>query len=78
MISGMADYEIDILVDEKFRRAVRNKSLRRTAQETLSAEGVEGLVGLGLVITGDDQIRGLNRRYLSRNRVTDVLAFSLR
>jgi probable rRNA maturation factor len=39
---------------------------------------VEGPVGLGLVITGDDQIRGLNRRYLSRNRVTDVLAFSLR
>ncbi len=78
MIPGMAGYEIDIQVDEKFRRAVRHKTLRRTAQETLGAEGVEGPVGLGLVITGDDQIRGLNRRYLSRNQVTDVLAFSLR
>jgi probable rRNA maturation factor len=74
----MADYEIDIQIDERFRRAVRKTPLRRAAQETLRAEGVEAPAEVGLVITDDEQIRGLNRRYLHRNRVTDVLAFSLR
>lgn len=28
-----------------------------------------------VVLTGDDQVRDLNRRYLSRNSTTDVLSF---
>ena len=50
--------------------------LARAVRTTLADEGTtDGEVSLTLV--GDDGIRALNRDYLGRDRVTDVISFSL-
>jgi probable rRNA maturation factor len=52
------------------------EELERAVRHTLASGGVEnGEVSLTLL--DDESIRALNRRYLSRNRATDVLAFAL-
>lgn len=51
-------------------------SLARAVRTTLADEGTKnGEVSLTLV--GDDRIRVLNRDYLGRDRVTDVISFAL-
>ncbi len=51
-------------------------SLARAVRTTLADEGTKnGEVSLTLV--GDDRIRALNRDYLGRDRVTDVISFAL-
>ena len=55
---------------------VSRGSLARAVHEALADEGArEGEVSLTLV--GDDRIRALNRDYLGRDRVTDVISFCL-
>jgi probable rRNA maturation factor len=50
--------------------------LRRAVERTMEAEGaMAGEVSLTLL--SDDGIRDLNRRYLGRDRPTDVIAFTL-
>ena len=56
--------------------ARRRASLARAVRTTLADEGTKnGEVSLTLV--GDDRIRALNREYLGRDRVTDVISFAL-
>jgi rRNA maturation RNase YbeY len=53
-------------VDENF--------LKKIAKIVLDGEG-KGKSDLSVAIIGPGKMRGLNKRYLGRNRVTDVLAF---
>jgi len=53
----------DALLDESVLRALE------------TSDHAEGEVSVTLV--GDEDIRSLNRRYLDRDRVTDVIAFTL-
>ncbi|MFQ5536656.1 MAG: rRNA maturation RNase YbeY [Gemmatimonadota bacterium] len=50
--------------------------LRNALLHVLDAEGVEE-AEFSLTLVDDDAIRELNRRYLERDRPTDVIAFSL-
>jgi probable rRNA maturation factor len=43
----------------------------------LKAEGVEEGAELGLLVTGDGEMRALNRDYRAVDRTTDVLSFAL-
>lgn len=49
--------------------------VRRAARQVLAGEGVGA--ELSITFLGPEAMRRLNRRYLGRNRVTDVIAFSL-
>ncbi len=49
--------------------------IRKAVSLVLEEEGVSG--ELGVVFAGDDYVRELNSRYLSKNRATDVLAFPM-
>ena len=50
--------------------------LERAVRRTLASQGVEdGEVSLTLL--GDEAMRELNRRYLAKDRPTDVIAFAL-
>ena len=51
--------------------------LRRVAEATLRSEGRTGDLNLTLVITDDEGIRALNKRFLGKDVPTDVLAFGL-
>ena len=49
--------------------------LERLARAILSDVG-ETSAELGIMLVGDQRMRGLNRRYRGKDRVTDVLAFA--
>ena len=66
---------IVIQIIPRFRAEVDEGSLRRVAAEVLSQEGVEEETELSLVITDDEAIRELNRRFRGVDAPTDVLAF---
>ncbi|HEV8340063.1 MAG TPA: rRNA maturation RNase YbeY [bacterium] len=54
---------------------VRPATLRRAAIAAMSAEGCPPGSETSVAVVSDRQIRALNRRYLGRDRSTDVLAF---
>jgi probable rRNA maturation factor len=49
--------------------------LRKIAGEVLKKEGKENSE-LSLVLTGQGRIKGLNKKYRGKNKITDVLSFS--
>lgn len=51
--------------------------LRRAVSETLGVAGVPEAGELSVTFLGEEEIRELNRRYLAKDRPTDVLAFDL-
>jgi probable rRNA maturation factor len=69
--------EINILVDEEFDGQLDVGWLRRIAEQTLVAEGANSNTEIGLVITGQERIRELNRNYRGIDAPTDVLSFGM-
>ncbi|MBC7316563.1 MAG: rRNA maturation RNase YbeY, partial [Chloroflexi bacterium] len=67
-------YSIEVQIDEPYREALSEAWLRGLVEAVLQAEG--RLYGqLTLVITGDKEIRALNRDFLGNDAPTDVLSF---
>ncbi len=71
---------ITIEADPAYAALVAPDPLRRAAAETLATVGGKvrarhAVPLLTVVITGDDQIRELNRRFLGEDAPTDVLSF---
>jgi probable rRNA maturation factor len=75
---GSPRVEIGVLVDKEFKRALTAVWLRKVAGQVLLAENVNPLVEIGMVVTGQDKIRELNRIYLEEDKPTDVLSFPMR
>ncbi len=68
------DQEGDQLVDLVRRTA--QIALRQPRRDDVNAPGVPaGSLGLTVLLTGDDMLRDLNRRFTGEDKVTDVLAF---
>jgi len=74
---GSPRVEISVLIDKEFKRKITAIWLKKVARKVLLAENVKPNVELGLVITGQDKIRELNRSYLEEDAPTDVLSFPL-
>lgn len=51
----------------------RRRELTRFLREALAAVGIQG--ELSVLLTGDAQIRALNRQYRRKDKATDVLSF---
>lgn len=67
---------VEVLVTLGACTDVSRELLERAVRQTFAAEGRErGEISLTLL--DDEAIRVLNREYLDRDRVTDVIAFSL-
>ena len=66
---------IAIQVAPHFRDKVDEGSLHHVAAEVLRQEGVVGETELSLIVTDDEAIRELNRRFRGVDAPTDVLAF---
>ena len=71
----MSGPRIEVQVIPRFAGSVDEGGLRRAALEALRREGVTGEVELALVVTDDEGIRELNRRFRGVDAPTDVLAF---
>ena len=73
----MPRHVIDISNDVESTIDVKATWLRRVIRSALASAGQRGAVEVGLLLTGDDGVRRLNRDYRGEDRTTDVLAFAL-
>ncbi|TRZ49801.1 MAG: rRNA maturation RNase YbeY [Dehalococcoidia bacterium] len=69
--------EINVLIDDDLEGHLEVSWLQGVAEQVLAAQDAGSGVELGLVITGQEKVQQLNRRYLGRDEPTDVLAFSM-
>ena len=72
----MANYQLNIDIDKRFRPLVNETWIERVAQKALEIGGVEATVELGLVIVDDETMRRLNKEYRGVDEPTDVLSFA--
>jgi len=68
---------IDVRIAPPFRAAVRAAWLRAIARRVLAAEGVAAPAQVGIVVSDDETVRNLSRRFLDLDEPTDVLSFAL-
>ena len=68
---------VHLVVEDGPWRGVSRVDVARRARAMLGALQM-GDAELSILLTGDDQIRNLNRIYRKKNRPTDVLAFAQR
>src|ERR1700722_10248685 len=68
---------VRLVVEDGPWRGVSRADVARRARAMLGALQM-GDAELSILLTGDDQIRNLNRIYRKKNRPTDVLAFAQR
>ncbi len=71
----MREAQITIQIAPRFRAEVDEGDLRRVAAEVLRQEEVARETELSLIITDDEAVRELNRRFRDVDAPTDVLAF---
>jgi probable rRNA maturation factor len=67
---------IDVQVATRYRTKVKPAFLRKAAQATLVQQRVQAGVELTIVITGNAQLRSLNRTFRDVDAPTDVLSFA--
>ena len=70
-------YAIALRVEPSFAFFVRQRPLTALARRVLAAEGVPSGAELSVVVTDDETVRELNRRFLGVDAPTDVLSFGL-
>jgi len=68
---------IDVRIAPPFRVAVRAPWLRDIARGVLELEHIAGPAQVGIVVTDDETVRELNRRFRGLDEPTDVLSFGL-
>jgi probable rRNA maturation factor len=73
--AGRPRYEVSILIEPSFRGLLNRSALRRLAVRVLRTEGVDPPAEVSIVVTDDDTVRDLNRRYRGIDEPTDVLSF---
>ncbi len=76
-MSSTPRHSVLITIDDRFALSLNRPRLATIARRVLVAEGVAA-AELGVVITDDETVRDLNRRYAGLDEATDVLSFSLR
>ena len=70
-----SEFTVDVHIAPQFERLVDADLVRRAALAVLAHEGVTGQGELSVVITDDDEVHDLNRRFRGVDAPTDVLAF---
>jgi rRNA maturation RNase YbeY len=68
-------YKINLKIEPAFRRKVDPAVLRAAARAALTDQAAPAPCELTLLITGDGELRTLNRDFLGIDRPTDVLSF---
>lgn len=67
--------KIHLRSDRHYRKHIDSRRLREAASQTLAHETFPGRAELTIVVTGDEEIRALNRQYRGLDAPTDVLSF---
>ena len=74
---GMSSLELSLLIDPPYRREFRADWFRKIVAHVLDVQGISYPTEVGVLITGDDRVAELNRRYRGMEGTTDVLSFSM-
>ena len=69
--------EINVLIDPDFEEYLEAGWLQSIARQALLAQGASTNTEMGLVITSQERVQELNKKYLERDEPTDVLAFHM-
>jgi len=69
---------VGVEIDSRFRDQVPEEWVRAIAETVLVQDGPRGPAELGVLVTGDEAVRELNRLYRNTDSTTDVLSFALR
>ena len=62
-------------VNNLTRNSIDEEFVRQIIQKVLDGEDVKEEIELSVAFIGSGKMRGLNKKYRGKNRVTDVLAF---
>jgi len=68
--------EINVLFDADFEKSINEAWLRSVATVALTAEH-QADVEMGILITGQEKVQRLNKKYLGEDEPTDVLSFAM-
>ena len=68
---------ISLQVEPPFVARVDEQALVALARRVLASEQVESLAELSVLVTDDETVRGLNKRYRDVDAPTDVLSFRM-
>lgn len=72
-----SNYLITVQMEPQYEDLLDADALHRLAMGVLRAEGIEGPLEIGIVVTTDDEVHALNRQYLGHDYKTDVLSFGM-
>ncbi len=72
-----SSYLITVQMEPEYEDKLDADKLHRLAIHVLKAEGAEGPLEVGIVVTTDEEVLNLNRQYLGHDYHTDVLSFSM-
>jgi probable rRNA maturation factor len=67
--------KVNFRTDSPYRKLVEQRRLKEAAVKTLAHQAFPARAELTIAITGDEEIRALNRQYRGIDRPTDVLSF---
>ncbi|MCH7488836.1 MAG: rRNA maturation RNAse YbeY, partial [Chloroflexi bacterium] len=68
---------ISLQVEPPFAARVDEQALAALARRVLASEQVESLAELSVLVTDDETVRDLNKRYRDVDAPTDVLSFRM-
>jgi probable rRNA maturation factor len=69
--------DLTLQIEPAYQEAVDAGRIEAVVKRVLESQGEGGPVALSIVITGDEEIRALNRRFRGVDSPTDVLAFGV-
>ncbi len=73
----MPRHRIEVQIDRSLRCGIRAAWVRRVVARALGASGAAQPAEVDVLLTGDAEVRRLNREYRGTDRTTDVLSFGL-
>jgi probable rRNA maturation factor len=72
---SVARYRVHLRLEPPFRARLAAPRVRAAALAALRHQAAPAGADLSVLVTGDEQLRELNRRYLGLDHATDVLSF---
>jgi probable rRNA maturation factor len=73
----LRSWRIDVTIRDGVSMPASMAGLSRMVAATLDAAGAPPPASIGLILTDDDELSGLNAEHMGKDRPTDVLSFPL-
>jgi len=69
--------EINFILDEEFQEYLDSSWLYSIAEQVITIQSIGNNIEMGLVITTQERIQELNKKYRGKDTPTDVLSFTM-